>query len=68
MRKSEIERHCHYAIRHFGDSADDLTVVKVLGPNPRGGYNCLKLSTGRMIHVKSAAKFRYKVTLGRQEK
>ena len=59
MRKAEVEVGRHYRIRHHGESG--LSVVQILRENQRGGYDCLKLSTGRTIRVKSAAKFREEV-------
>lgn len=63
MLKSQVKIGSHYAIRHHEDSRINLTVVKLVSPNQYGGYNAIKLKTGRTIRIKSAAKLRFEVTL-----
>lgn len=63
MLKAQVKIGKYYAIRHYSDDARKLSVIRIEGPNPYGGYNATKLSTGRMIRIKSAAKLRYEVEL-----
>lgn len=59
MKKSEVKIGEHYAIRHHG--AHNLSVIRIDSESLYGGWNATKLSTGRTIRIKSAAKLRYKV-------
>lgn len=51
----------HYAVAHT--SYQKLSVVRLDTPCQWGGYWATKLSTGRRIRIKSAAKLRYEVRL-----
>jgi hypothetical protein len=63
MLKKEIRIGGHYAIRHHTDSPYKLSVIRIDSPSPYGGWNATKLTTGRTIRIKSAAKLRYEVVL-----
>jgi hypothetical protein len=64
MLKSQVKIGSHYAIRHHTDSATKLSVVRIESVSQYGGYNATKLSTGRSIRIKSAAKLRHEVEKG----
>jgi hypothetical protein len=63
MLKREVELGSHYAIRHHGDSAYKLSIVRIDSESRYGGWNATKLTTGRTIRIKSAAKLRCEVKL-----
>lgn len=60
MVKKQVKIGSTYAIRHHGE--DKLSHVTILGENRFGGWDARKLSTGRIIRIKSAAKLRYEVS------
>jgi hypothetical protein len=59
MLKRQVKIGSYYAIAHT--SYNKLSVVQITGENRYGGYDAVKLSTGRTIRIKSAAKLRYEV-------
>lgn len=61
MLKREVKIGAHYVIAHT--SYNRLSVVRIDSPNKYGGYNATKLSTGRSIRIKSAAKLRREVVI-----
>jgi hypothetical protein len=61
MLKKEVKIGGFYAIRHHTDSATRLSVIRIDSESQYGGWNATKLSTGRSIRIKSAAKLRYEV-------
>jgi hypothetical protein len=56
--KKDVSEGRHYAVAHT--SYTRLSVVRIDRAFPNG-YQCTKLSTGRRIWIKSAAKFRFEV-------
>lgn len=67
MLASQIEVGKTYIIRHHDGHFCTVRVEWIEGPQPnsmfhkRTHYRCTKLSTGNIIEVKSAAKFRKEV-------
>jgi len=61
MLKSQVEIGSHYMIAHT--SYNRLSVVRIDSVSQYGGWNATKLSTGRTIRIKSAAKLRAEVKL-----
>jgi hypothetical protein len=61
MLKKDVVIGAHYAIAHT--SYNKLSVIRIDSESQYGGYNATKLSTGRPIRVKSAAKLRSEVVL-----
>jgi len=62
MLKRDVVLGRHYAIAHT--SYNKLSVIRLDSVSIYGGYNATKLSTGRSIRVKSAAKLRCEVVRG----
>jgi hypothetical protein len=62
MLKKDVKIGAHYAIHHEASSRR-LSIIRIDSESRYGGYNALKLKTGRMIRVKSAAKLRFEVVL-----
>ncbi len=74
MKATDIKKDGIYVIRHHDGFLHKVRVLALVTRKSYGGYLssevrhmthylCLKLSTGRTIEVKSAAKFRSEVTL-----
>lgn len=61
IRKKDVQIGAHYAIKH-GESIR-LSVIRIVRVSPYGGWEAKKLSTGKTIRIKSAAKLRHKVAL-----
>lgn len=59
MKKAEVEIGTCYVAKVSGS----LTVVKILGYSPYGGWVGRNLKSGRDVRVKSAARLRYKAPL-----
>lgn len=59
--KKQVKIGGHYAIRHAGDPAHRLSIIRIERESPYGGWDATKLKTGRTIHIRSAAKLRYEV-------
>lgn len=60
MLKKQVVFGEHYYIR---DHDGRFRVIQIQGENPYGGYDAIKLKTGRTIRIKSAAKLRARVEL-----
>lgn len=61
MLKKQVKVGAHYAIAHT--SYNRLSVIRIDSESQYGGWNATKLSTGRTIRIKSAAKLRCEVAL-----
>jgi hypothetical protein len=59
MRNRDVELGAYYAIAHT--SYNRLSVIRLDSVCTYGGWNATKLSTGRRIRIRSAAKLRMRV-------
>jgi hypothetical protein len=57
MRKADVKIGGLYEAK----VSNKLTIVKILGINPYGGWSARNVNTGRMIRIKSGAKLRREV-------
>jgi len=63
MLKKEVRVGHYYVIRHHDSGPHKLAVIRIEGESVYGGWNAIKMKTGRMIRIKSATKLRGEVTL-----
>ena len=57
MKKSDIHLNHTYAAKVSGT----ITVVKILGESPYGGWMGRNIKTGREVRIRSAQRLRYEV-------
>jgi len=55
MKKSEVVTGGRYVAKVAGA----LTVVKIIGESPYGGWEAVNLRTSRAVRIKSAQRLRY---------
>lgn len=56
MRKRDVEINAHYAAKISGK----VTTVQIKAESRYGGWDAVNVTTGRNVHIKSAAKLRAK--------